>query len=274
MPFFMQRIATLLLLLVVSLAAMAQLPTKPVGGRGAAMGMAHAALTDPWAAMSNQAALGWDSVFWVGAHYESRYLLKELGQSEVAGIIPLYPGSMGISLAHTGYAQMGLTRADLTYGMRLGAKLSAGIGFGFCMANFTGEYKNRYAFTVSAGVQYQPLKKLLVGAHLFNPARASLDDRQTMPAALAIGLAFLPSKEFALTIQADASTETRTAVRAGMEYRPIDAFAVRLGYGTQNPEGLTAGIGLNISGFIFDMAVGYHQVLGLTPAVSAAYRFK
>lgn len=270
----MQRIAIMLLMLTLALPDVeAQVISKPIGGRATAMGMAHATLPDQWAAISNQAALGWDSTYWVAAHYESRYMLKELGMSTVAGIIPVYAGSFGVSLSHTGYAQMGLSRADIAYGMKLGPKIAAGVGFGLHYANFSGEYKNSFAFTVSAGVQYRPLRKLIIGAHLFNPARASLDDRQTMPATLALGLAFLPSSDFTLTLQADASTDTPTAVRVGMEYSPVDALAVRLGYGTVNPEGLTAGIGVKLKGFALDLAVAYHQQLGLTPAVSAAYRF-
>ncbi|MBQ9470311.1 MAG: hypothetical protein IJU72_05090 [Bacteroidales bacterium] len=257
-----------------SIGLQAQISDRTMAGDARAMGAAHTAMTSQWAALSNQAALGWDSTLWVGALYENRYMLKQLGVSLVGGVLPVRPGAFGISLSHMGYSQMGLSRADLSYGMRLGPHLSAGIGFGLHYARFTGEHKSRFALTVSAGIQYRPVRQLLVGAHLFNPARASLDERQTMPPALAIGLAFMPHHEFTITLQADASTETRTALRGGMEYRPISALALRMGYASGSPEGLTAGVGLAIKRIALDAGVAYHRVLGITSSVAVSYSFE
>lgn len=269
----MRRIALLVAVVLAHLAANAQISDRAVPGEARAMGQAHAPITSRWAALSNQAALGWDSTLWVGAHYENRYMLSQLGMSLVGGVIPVRPGAFGISLSHMGYSQMGLSRAELSYGMKLGPHLSAGIGFGLHLARFTGEHKSRFALTVSAGLQYQPVQQLLIGTHLFNPARASLDERQTMPPTLAIGLAFRPHNDFSIALQADASTETRTAIRGGMEYRPISALALRVGYASGSPEGLTAGVGIAIKRLTLDVGAAYHNTLGITSSVSASYRF-
>lgn len=270
----MNRLCYVVAAMLLSVSGFCQIPDKPVGGSGDALGQTYIALNNSWAAIKNNAALGWDTTYWVGVHHQNRFMLSELGLSSIAARLPVRPGAFGVSLSHTGYNQFNVTRADISYGMKLSDRFVAGVGFSYHHAQLTGEYSNRNAFTVSAGLQYFISKKLLIGAFLFNPARASIDEQQTMPPLLGVALTYLPSKEVLVTLQVDDDTETPTAIRAGVEYKPIEVFALRLGYSSGNTEGLTAGIGLNLKGFWADLSVNKHSVLGYTPLLSVAYQFK
>lgn len=256
-----------------ALVGRAQVVDKPIAGGGSALGLTYIGLTDHWAAIRNTAALGWDSTFWVGVHHQNRYLLAELGLSTVAACIPARPGAFGISLSHTGFSRFNVSRADLSFGMRLGARFTAGVGLAYHHAHVTGDYKNGNAITVSAGVQFAAGKKVMLGMFLFNPARASLEGVQTMPAMLGLALTYTPAPQVLVALQVDADTENKTSLHLGAQYRPIDMLAIRVGYSTNNAEGLTAGLGLAVRRFDFDISVGYHNVLGISPLFSMAYQF-
>lgn len=268
----MKRLIVVVLILM-AFGASAQIVDKPVAGKGAAIGQTYIGLTDGWAAISNSAALGWDSTYWVGIHHQNRFMLEELALSSVAARIPARPGAFGVGLSHTGYSQYSVSRADVSYGMRLSQKFVVGVGLAYHHAHFAGDYQDRDAITASAGMQYLPTKKVIIGVFLYNPARASLDDKQTMPALLGLALTYMPNYQVLLAAQVDADTENGTSVRAGIEFRPIEIFAARLGYSSGNIEGLTAGIGVNVKRFLVDVSICYHSVLGITPLFSLAYQF-
>ncbi len=268
-----KRIALIVAILILHVELKASVPDRPVAGSGAALGFAGMPINSPWSVFQNQAVLAWQDNYWVGVHHENRYLVKELGLSAIAGIIPTSTGNFGVNLSHFGYSQFNVTRACIAYGMKFSDKFSAGVGLNLHHLQIAGDYENKNAYTVEGGLMYMPISKLTIGAYVFNPTRSSLDEQQSMPPILGLGVSYFASEKIMLALQIDDNTETKPAIRGGVEYSPIKSIAVRLGYSSENPQGLTVGFGWSIKQVQVDLSFGYHSVLGYTPQLSVSYCF-
>jgi opacity protein-like surface antigen len=268
-----KRIALIVTLITLHIGLKASVPDRPVAGSGAALGLTGISINSTWSTLQNQAALAWQNDYWVGIHHENRYLVKELGLSAIAGIIPTSTGTFGVNLSHFGYSQFNVTRACIAYGMKFSDKFSAGVGLNLHHLQIAGDYENKNAYTVEGGLMYMPTSKLTLGAYVFNPTRSSFDEQQSLSPILGLGISYFPSEKVMLALQVDDNTETKPAIRGGVEYSPIKNIAVRLGYSSENPQGLTGGFGWSIKQIQVDLSFGYHSVLGYTPQLSVSYCF-
>lgn len=251
----------------------ASIPDRPVGGQGAALGFTWISLNSGWSSLQNQAALAWQDKYWVGAHHENRFLVNELGLSAIGAVIPAFKGSFGVNVSHFGYSQFNITRAGVSYGMKLSPRFSAGVGFNVHHMQVAGDYREKDAYTVEGGLLYMPVKGVAIGAYIFNPTQSSLDGEESLPQQFGVGITYLPNEKLTLVIQVDDDTESKPAARGGVEYKALDNLAFRLGYSSGNPEGLTGGFGFNVKAIQVDLSFGYHRILGYTPQLSVSYQF-
>ncbi|MBN1989800.1 MAG: hypothetical protein JW783_10420 [Bacteroidales bacterium] len=264
-----------LVLLVVTFAPQvlySQVPLWYGGSRSAAMGFTSVAITDSWSVLNNQGALGFEKDYWLGAHFESRYMVKELSNSSVAALVPLRPGTFGVALSNMGYSGYSETFASLAYGMMLTPELSAGIGLNYHRMAIAGEYGDASAFSAALGLLYKPTSSLAVGANVFNPTRTSLGDNASIPVTLRAGVSYSFSQMFLLSAEVEDNTDTDPVAKFGVEFLPIDALALRIGVSSE-PVSLSFGLGYTFKRVCFDLAFSHHEVLGYTPFVSVSYRF-
>ncbi len=266
------RSSVLPLALFFSVTLSAQVPLWYGGSRTAAMGNSSVSIVDSWSVLNNQGALGFETDYWIGAHFESRYMVKELSNSSVAGLVPVRPGTFGVALSNMGYSGYSETFASLAYGMMLTPELSAGVGLNYHRMAIAGEYGNASAFSVALGLLYKPTPSLTVGANVFNPTRASLGDNAGIPVTLRAGVSYSFSQMFLLSAEVEDNTDTDPVAKFGVEFLPIDALALRIGVSSQ-PVSLSFGLGYTFKRVCFDLAFSHHEVLGYTPFVSVSYRF-
>lgn len=247
-------------------------PDKVPSARTAGLGGSTIAISDPWSIFNNQAGLGWQRNYWAGVYHENRYFVKELGYSTLGGCIPVKPGTFGVSLTHFGYSQFNQSRFSLSYGMMLSKSIAAGIGINYHSLHLTNEYGSTSSITAEGGIIYQPIDKLAIGAHVFNPTQSSLGSSQNLPTSFGIGLVYKPNNNILLTIQGDDNTQSSPIFRTGLEYSPVSSLSIRVGMAT-NPMLLSFGLGWKVKSLIFDLAFSYHEILGYTPHISLAYTF-
>ena len=76
---------------------------SPTGGRSAGMGHSSVTFTDFWSIQNNQAGLAGYSGIAAGFAYENNFLVKELGLSSGAFIVPVEFGCFGLIYQHFGY---------------------------------------------------------------------------------------------------------------------------------------------------------------------------
>lgn len=262
----------ILFVLLCPLTAFADEPEKFSGARSSGLSNSNIAINDPWSVFNNQAGLAWQRDYWAGVYHENRYFINELSYSSLGGCIPVKPGTIGVGITQFGYNQFTQSRLGLSYGMMLSKNISAGIGINYHTIHLAGGYGNSECLTVEGGIIYQPLTKITIGAHVFNPTRSSFDRNETLPTTFGIGLAYHPVESVLILVQGDDNTLSSPMLRAGVEYSPIKRLSFRAGMAS-NPMSLSFGLGWRAKSISIDLAFSYHRVLGYTPYISLSYTF-
>jgi hypothetical protein len=75
-----------------------------------------------------------------------------------------------------------------------------------------------------------------------------------------------------LITEAEKDIDNPARFKAGVEYKIVDALHLRGGIAT-NPSQYSLGVGINVKDLKIDLATSYHEVLGVTPAISLSYFF-
>jgi hypothetical protein len=258
------------------------------GGRAQALGNASATLSgEVWAGANNAAGLGSITRPTAGVYLENRYLITSLNVAAAAIALPLgvvEPAATGLP-ARASHGVLGLeaqrwggilyneTRLGAAYGYRLGV-ISIGGRLDVLQVSFQ-DLGSRRVLAASLGGQADILpQRLTVGAHLYNITQARLADYQEerVPTVLRVGLAYRPGKQVLLLAEAEKDVERAAGVKAGIEYLPVPAVAVRLGYASLSQQA-SGGVGLRAGDFQLDYAAGWHSALGLSQYFSVGWQW-
>ena len=93
---------------------------------------------------------------------------------------------------------------------------------------------------------------------------------ERLPTVLRAGLAWRAAEKVLLLVETEKDVEQDADFKAGLEYQPLPALALRAGLSTLTSQ-LTGGVGLRTGAFRIDYAAGWHETLGLSQQLSAAY---
>ena len=258
------------------------------GGRAQALGNASATLGgEVWAVANNPAGLGTIIRPGAGAYLENRYLIPSLNVAAAALALPLglveppAPGQparasrgvLGLEAQRWGGALYNETRLGAAYGYRLGI-IGLGGRLDVLQVSFQ-DLGSRRVLAASLGGQADILpQRLTLGVHLYNLGQARLASYQDerVPTVLRVGLAYRPGKQVLLLAEAEKDVEREAGARAGIEYLPVPAVAVRLGYASLSQQA-TGGLGLRAGDFQLDYAAGWHSALGLSQYFSLGWQW-
>jgi hypothetical protein len=258
------------------------------GGRAQALGNASATLAgEVWAAANNPAGLGTIIKPTIGLYFENRYLIPSLNVAAVALALPLglvepatagqpvraSSGVLAFEAQRFGGVLYNETRVGTAYGFRLGV-ITIGGRLDALQVSFQ-DLGSRRVLVASLGGQAELLpQRLTLGVHLYNIAQARLADYQDerVPTVLRAGLAYRPGKQVLLLAEAEKDVERDAGVKAGIEYLPTAAVAVRLGYASLSQQA-TGGVGLRAGDFQLDYAAGWHSALGLSQYFSLGWQW-
>jgi hypothetical protein len=258
------------------------------GGRAQALGNASTTLGgEVWAVANNAAGLGSITRPTAGVYLENRYLITSLNVAAAAIALPLgmvEPAAAGLP-AQASHGVLGLeaqrfggvlyneTRLGAAYGYRLGV-VSIGGRVDVLQVSFQ-DLGSRRVLAASLGGQAEILpQRLTLGVQLYNLTQARLADYQDerVPTVLRVGLAYRPGKQVLLLAEAEKDVEHDAGVKAGIEYLPVPAVAVRLGYASRSQQA-TGGVGLRAGDFQLDYAAGWHSALGLSQYFSLGWQW-
>ncbi len=250
----------------------ADLPYEQPGSRSAGLAYTIAALYDEWSLFHNQAGLGYQEHAWIGLHHENRFVTSELSFSAIGGIIPVKPGSFGISVKRLGFNKFSQTKFGVAYGMKLAPSLSAGVQLNAHHLFFAGEYGSTTAFTAEGGIIYTPINQLSIGVHVFNPTRTKLHDQERISTTFNLGIAYQISDALMVTAGTEKDLTHKFDFKAGVEFLPISNLYLRAGMAS-NPSLLSFGMGYRAKNLQVDFAFTRHEYLGFTPHFSLGYTF-
>jgi len=258
------------------------------GGRAQALGNASATLGgEVWAVANNAAGLGTLTRPTAGVYFENRYLIPSLNLAAVAVALPLgvvEPAAAGLpARASHGVAAFEAQRfggvlynelrAGAAYAYRLGV-VSVGGRLDAQQVSFQ-DLGSRRTLVASLGGQAAILpQRLTLGVYLYNLTQARLASYQDerVPTVLRAGLAYRPGKQVLLLAEAEKDVEHEAGLKAGLEYLPVPAVAVRLGYASLSQQ-TTGGVGLRAGDFQLDYAAGWHAALGLSQYFSLSWQW-
>lgn len=280
----------LVLLLATSPATLLAQGGGPAGHGGRAQALGNASVTlrgEVWAGANNAAGLGSLTRPTAGLYAENRYLIPSLNLVAAAVALPLgvveppaaglpaqaSRGVLGIEAQRFGGVLYNETRVAAAYGYRLGV-VSIGGRLEALQVSFQ-DLGSRRALVASLGGQADIVpRRLTLGVYLYNLTQARLASYQDerVPTVLRAGLAYRPGKQVLLLAEAEKDVERAACVKAGIEYEPVAALAVRLGYASLSQQA-TGGVGLRAGDFQLDYAAGWHAALGLSQYFSVGWQW-
>lgn len=259
----------------ISLNGLSQTSDFPIGARSAGMANASVALNDLWAMHHNQAALVGLEQAGVAAYYENRFLLSNLNLQAATAVLPTpKAGVFGISYSRFGNKLFNQSRYGFAYAKRLWKFLSVGLQLSYLNTTLAEDYGTRHSFIAEIGLLSQVTPKLRLGFHAFNLTRTQLanDFDERVPMNFRLGAQYDFSKKVRIAIEGEKDLELPAVFKAGVEYLPVEQFAIRVGVGTA-PFHADFGLGLRLKFLHFDIAGSVHPVLGFSPKASLSYRF-
>lgn len=265
----------------------------PVGARPAALGGAYSAeAADGYAPVFNPAGLGALDAKRLALthleHLEADYEFAGYAHPLAAG------GGLGAAVQFyrpgktAGFDAAGSPTGDfsghygaytLAYGLSAGERVSVGAAGKVVRAAIDGVAATAYA--ADLGALYRPTRRLslaLVAANLGGKLRF-LSQRDELPRALRAGAAWRPADRWTLLLEGFYAQTGLAAGRAGVEWRPLEPMALRVGFKNETARaleplaGLSAGVGLLVGGHEFSYAWEPRGDLGFTQHFSLALRF-
>lgn len=203
---------------------------------------------------------------------EQRYLQKELGYYAAGFTLPVKNGAFGLAVNYTGFDLYNEKKIGLAYARLFSQKVSGGIQIDY-LSTAVSEYGTSTAFTVEAGLMVKVSAKLSTAAHVYNPVaiKSGFADEK-IPTLFKLGLSYEAGKKILLLTEVEKDIDHAARFKAGAEYQIADVLHLRGGVAT-NPSQYSLGAGIRVKDLKIDFAASYHEVLGVTPAISLNYLF-
>lgn len=247
----------------------------PVGARFAGMGNAGITLVDLWSVRHNQAGLAGLEHPMAGAYYQQHWLAPDLALQGLAFALPVGKGCFAVNGHSFGSTLYTERQFGFAYAMRLNEGLRVGVQLDYLDLRLGEGYGSTSTVTAELGLQARLTERLWIGAHLYNPNRATLGGPydEKVPTELRAGLGYMFNDRVTMTAEAAKDIDRDERYHVGIEYRPADVLFLRTGVST-GPVQAHFGMGLRMGRVDLDLAVAVRSQLGATPMVDLNYRFR
>lgn len=242
----------------------------PIGARPGALSNAYVSISDVWSVFHNQAGIAGSQKISIGFFYQSRFMIEELSLTAGSVIVPVNRGVFGISFSQFGKGSFKENKYALAYALPISEKLNAAIQLDYFTQQLPENKRSKGFATFEAGIIYDPIKKLSLGAHIFNPENAgieTLQGKEKTPMIFRLGGHYQFDDFVMVIIEAQKSSDVKTIIKSGIEFSPASNLALRFGV-SGKPLNYTAGIGYTVGKLTTDISFGYHGNLGVTPSIS------
>jgi hypothetical protein len=246
-----------------------------VGARSAAMGDASVPFTDVWAVFNNPAALGFTDKIQLGLAYKNNFLLKELNQISFAFSLPIKKvGVFSVGIDRFGYDLYSMNQLGIGYSRKFGKIFSLGTQVNIHWLHIGDIYGDKFTASGSVSLFIKPMKNWVIATHIYNITATpiSVDGRDRINTIFRLGTSYLVANKLLITAEGEASLQYHPCFKAGLEYKPIELLAIRVGVQTY-PLSPAFGFGIHYKKVLFDFAGKWHPVLGFSPMTSLAYSF-
>jgi hypothetical protein len=245
--------------------------TASAGARSVGIGQITTTLNGMAAGFGNSATIPFYRSTGVQVFALQRFNLAELKE---IGITTAFStgknGSFFGSIQHYGFDAYQEQKIGIGYGLKLTPTTSASIQLNAYQFRIT-EYGNTIQPGFEIGIFSQPFKQISLGAHISNPIQLKGENGIRIPTLLRFGGAYHPSIKVSVYGELEKDIDFPVAVKAGLEYFPVEQFTIRLG-AISEPASVHLGVGYLIKSKIrVDLGLGYSTLLGITPSVGLSY---
>ncbi|MDN3670066.1 hypothetical protein QWY93_12100 [Echinicola jeungdonensis] len=233
------------------------------GARSSGLANSHVTLEDGWSIFNNVGAMGRVKNTQLFCAYDHRLGLRELTTLSAGGIFTNNLGNIGFSISHFGGSLFNQQNIGLGYSNTFGL-VSLGLKVNYLQTNLEGYGRSGQPFIEWGGVA-QLMPTLMIGAHVFNPTRAKINNKSEdrLPTLIQIGLSYRPSPSLMVNLETQKDILLPPQVKAGLEYNFSGKFWARCGIQPQ-PSQLFFGIGFKPKSFYLNYATSNHHKLGFT----------
>ena len=202
----------------------------PAGARSLGLSQAFVSFSDVWSTFHNQAGLAGIKNTSAAIFYESRFLIDELSFASGTLVLPVKTGTFGLSFYQFGKGSFKENKAGLAFAKQLSGKISAGIQLDFFSYRFPENERSKGTATFEAGIIYNPVERLFLGVHVFNPVFSTIkSDAKTLiiPATIRIGGHFQFYESGIFTVETEKGLNQSVLVKSGIEFSPVKNLALR-----------------------------------------------
>lgn len=245
-------------------------PVNPLSVRSIGLGNASVSFNDINSLFNNQAGLA--DLEKMGFLFSGQETFRSPNSDNlgVGFAMPSSFGTFGINLNYYESNNLIQIKTGLTYARKLMEKISIGIQFDMLTNQFLTRDRINL-FTIEIGLQFELTENLLVGIHLFNPAKLEIIKDEFLPTILRTGAIYTVSKKVLIHAELKSIFNFPLIFNSGMEFELVNNLWLRLGYHTK-PNTFNAGIGyLFKNGIRIDLAGTYQQGLELTSSSGLGY---
>ncbi len=268
-----QIVLILFVLFLIKPNLFAQYQTE-TGARQGGMSGSGVVISDIWSSYHNQAGLANLQGISAGLFYSSIFNMSDLKEAAFAVAVPAEKyGTAGINYTYNGNEFSNFGKLGIAFAKRLGKRISAGIQLDYIIFS-QADYGNSGAVAGEAGFIAEPADNLYIGAHIYNPWRAKINDSEDyIESVMRIGAGYYFSEKVLFTVETEKEVDKTTVFRAGTEYAVIPGLFVRAGV-SLNPTEYSFGLGYNYKNILIDLAYISHDILGYYMQFGLGYSLK
>lgn len=246
---------------------------KPfVSAASAGLGYSRVSFYGNYSLFTNQAGIAFQEDKTVTLHYRQVYF-TELTQGGLGFVYPLKNISFGLSFYDTGFDEARNQSLGLAIAIKITPGLAMGLNISWFRSQAEGHITNHQAIP-EFGILSKINERLHYGLHIYNPSPVFFDNNESdyqmrQPLVFATGFSYMAQKNLRLTSEISKIENLATQIHVGLNYC-LEKITIRTGF-LSAPAAYTLGIGYKLKGLNVDIALAYHEKLGITPQSSFAY---
>jgi hypothetical protein len=243
-----------------------------VGAAGNGMGNATSCSGNEWSLLNNIGGLSEVKKTTIAVTHAVHPGFKPFNRSAIVMASPLAGGTAGLSLFRFGDDLYGEQIITAGFSNELGI---ASLGVALRYIQYRGEaFGTRGVFAVSFGGIAKISKVMRFGAYITNINQPEIShlNKQTVPARVATGVAFLLSEAVTTAVEVEKELGAPVTIKTGVSYTFADKAVFRTGFNI-DPDAAFVGIGIKPRRMSLDYAAEYQLATGLLHQLSIGYHF-
>jgi hypothetical protein len=226
-----------------------------------------------WSLSYNPANLAGTDKALFGIYCRNLYRIEGLNAAAFGCAMPFGQGAFEFSAYSVGYHDVHENRFGFSYAKKLTTWLQAGIGLHLDQLNQPEGYTDLYAVVPSVGIRLFPLKNMVTGISVFNPANQSYTPKgyARLPSRYSFTAGYQFGEEFFIGLLTDKTTGERLHYSAVAEIVPVKKLYCSIHIHFDRMPGYSVETGYISGRLAAVFGFSYQPVGGWSPSLNLMY---